>query len=221
MQSLKTVIFDMDGLIFDTETLYYKANQAAADEMKLPFNWEYFERFVGSSEYALYKSLTTTFSSEKKARDFILRSEEIALDLMVSEKIEKKPGLDSLLPFLKESGLDLIIGSNSQRKIIELLLNKSELTHFFDQYVGVDEVSNGKPAPDIYLRALEKTKTKATDALVLEDSINGVKAAHQANIPVIMVPDLEKPTDEAKKLALDVHTDLHEVHHFLRKKLKN
>ena len=81
MQSLKTVIFDMDGLIFDTETLYYKANQAAADEMKLPFNWEYFERFVGSSEYALYKSLTTTFSSEKKARDFILRSEEIALDL--------------------------------------------------------------------------------------------------------------------------------------------
>ena len=139
----------------------------------------------------------------------------------MSEKIEKKPGLDSLLPFLKESGLDLIIGSNSQRKIIELLLNKSELTHFFDQYVGVDEVSNGKPAPDIYLRALEKTKTKATDALVLEDSINGVKAAHQANIPVIMVPDLEKPTDEAKKLALDVHTDLHEVHHFLRKKLKN
>lgn len=103
MQGLKTVIFDMDGLMFNTETLYYRANQAAADEMGLPFSWDYFERFVGSSEQALYTSLTETFSSDKKARHFILRSAEIALDLMQEEEIEKKPGLDPLLSYLKET----------------------------------------------------------------------------------------------------------------------
>lgn len=122
MQGLKTVIFDMDGLMFNTETLYYRANQAAADEMGLPFSWDYFERFVGSSEQALYTSLTETFSSDKKARHFILRSAEIALDLMQEEEIEKKPGLDPLLSYLKERNLNLMIGSNSQRKVIDLLL---------------------------------------------------------------------------------------------------
>lgn len=218
MRGLKTVIFDMDGLMFNTETLYYRANQAAADEMGLPFSWDYFERFVGSSEQALYTSLTETFSSDKKARHFILRSAEIALDLMQEEEIEKKPGLDPLLSYLKERNLNLMIGSNSQRKVIDLLLNKSNVAHYFNDYVGVDDVARGKPSPDIYLKALQQAKVKGQEALVLEDSVHGVQAAYEANIPVIMVPDLEQPTEEAKRIALNIYTDLNDVHNYLKSK---
>src|SRR5699024_2342076 len=196
MHTLTTVVFDMDGLLFDTERLYYKANQAAADEMGLPFSWEYFEGFVGSSEYALYKSLTETFRSEQTARKFILRSEEFALNYMIEEEIEKKKGLDNLLSYLKDRQIKMLIGSNSQRKVIELLLTRTKLAHYFDEYVGVDEVSSGKPSPEIYLKALEKAEANPHETLVLDDSVNGVKAAHEAGIPAIMVPDLEQPDEE-------------------------
>lgn len=186
--------------------------------MGLPFSWDYFERFVGSSEQALYTSLTETFSSDKKARHFILRSAEIALDLMQEEEIEKKPGLDPLLSYLKERNLNLMIGSNSQRKVIDLLLNKSNVAHYFNDYVGVDDVARGKPSPDIYLKALQQAKVKGQEALVLEDSVHGVQAAYEANIPVIMVPDLEQPTEEAKRIALNIYTDLNDVHNYLKSK---
>lgn len=217
MNNLKTVIFDMDGLLFDTERLYYRANQAAADEMELPFNWEYFERFVGSSEHALYNSVTKDFSSKSKARLFIERSEEIALSLMLEEEVGKKPGVEQLLSFLKEKNIQMTIGSNSQRKVIKLLLDRTNLTHYFPTYVGVDEVENGKPSSEIYLKALEKTRTSSDQALVLEDSINGVKAAHAAGISVIMVPDLEQANDEAEEKALHVFKDLQDVQFFLQK----
>lgn len=84
--------------------------------------------------------------------------------------------------------------------------------------MGVDDVARGKPSPDIYLKALQQAKVKGQEALVLEDSVHGVQAAYEANIPVIMVPDLEQPTEEAKRIALNIYTDLNDVHNYLKSK---
>src|SRR5699024_2575190 len=110
-------------------------------------------------------------------------------------------------------------GSNSQRKVIELLLTRTKLAHYFDEYVGVDEVSSGKPSPEIYLKALEKAEANPHETLVLDDSVNGVKAAHEAGIPAIMVPDLEQPDEEAKKITLKILSDLNEVHQYIEKNI--
>lgn len=198
----------MDGLLFDTERIYYEANQNAANEMGIPFSWEYFQKFVGSSEYALYEDISKICNCEKTARSFILRSEEIAVHRMMNDKIPLKSGVVELLEFLKDEQIKLFIGSNSQRKIIELMLKRTGFYSYFDDYVGVDDVKKGKPAPDIYLKALQKSGVDPSSALVLDDSVSGATAAHRAGIPVIIVPDLESPTEKAVQMALAVHDDL-------------
>lgn len=211
MRKLTTVLFDMDGLLFDTERLYYQGNQTAADEMGLPFSWEVFANFVGSSEHAMYEYGVEKFQSKKKAREFILRSEELVLEFMMTKEIPRKKGLESLLSYLKEKNIKMAIGSNSQRKIIELLLQRTNLTHYFSDYVGIDEVGEGKPSPDIYVKALEKTNALSGETLVIDDSINGVKAAHTAGIKAIMIPDLQQPNDEVREIGWAVLDDLHEA----------
>jgi len=219
--NLTTVLFDMDGLLFDTEKLYYRANQAAADEMGLPFSWDYFLQFVGSSEYALYESLIEKFGDEKTARRFILRSEQFALEYMMNEPIPKKKGVEELLSFLKEKEVKMVVGSNSQRKVIELMLQRSNLSSYFLEYVGVDEVPSGKPSPHIYMKALEKAEGIPSKSLVLDDSSNGVRAAHLAGIPAFLVPDLEEPTVEVEKIVKGIYPNLLEVKRRIKEQFFN
>lgn len=201
----------MDGLMFDTESIYYAANKKTADRLGLDFTKDFYLQFVGSSDQALFQGMYDHFNDDEKVSQFVDQSNADAHDMLTNGKIDKKKGLIELLDHLKAKGVKLIIASSSEKWLVEEIIQKNEVDKYFTDIVGGDEVDESKPNPDIFLKALEKLGTKKEETLVLEDSLNGVRAAHSAGIPVIMVPDLISANDEVRNKALAVEESLLDI----------
>ncbi|WP_423189643.1 HAD family hydrolase [Alkalibacterium sp. f15] len=204
------VIFDMDGLMFDTEPLYYRANQKTADALNIPFDYSFYKKYIGVSESDFFEAMYRQFP-EKKVNQFIVDSKKDLEDLLFSELPQLKIGLIELLTYLKEKGYKTVVASSSERKIVDKLLRLTDLHIYFDDFIGGDEVAKSKPHPEIFQKAVQLVGNEASEILVLEDSLNGIRAACSAGYKVIMVPDLIHPNEEAKAKTLDICESLEEV----------
>lgn len=206
----KVVVFDMDGLMFDTEPLYYKANQKTADALSIPFDYSFYEKYIGASETDFFQAMFDQFP-KNNVQQFIIDSKKDVEDLLSSEPPAIKKGLVELLAHLKEQGYKTVVASSSERKLVEKLLELTDLKGYFDAYIGGDEVAKSKPHPEIFQKAVQLVGDAQSDVLVLEDSLNGVRAAYEAGYKVVMVPDLLKPSEEAKAKALEICEDLEKI----------
>lgn len=206
----KLIIFDMDGLMFDTEPLYYKANQLTADKIGIPFDYAFYEKYIGASEKDFFNAMYDHFE-KVKVEQFIKDSVvDLKAALFASPPILKK-GLVDLLEYLKANEFKTVVASSSEKAVVLQLLENANLLDYFDGVVGGDEVVHSKPHPEIFKKARQLIEGDITDVLVLEDSINGIKAANAADYSVVMVPDLINPDSHIEKLTLDICHDLHEV----------
>ena len=134
---------------------------------------------------------------------------------MLAEGIDLKPGAKELLQYLKHNGYKMIVASSSVRARAINLLTQNGIVEYFDDFVFGPEVKRGKPNPDIFLKAAEKLDEAPENCLVLEDSEAGIQAAYAANIPVICIPDLKKPSEEYVQKTTAVLGALDEVIHYL------
>lgn len=214
--TFKAVIFDMDGLMFDTEAIYYAANKKTADRLGLDFTKDFYLQFVGASDKALFQGMYDHFNDDEKVAQFVEQSNKDVHQMLTGGPIDKKEGLMELLDFLDDQGVQAIIASSSEKWLVEEIIANNQVKDYFQDTVGGDEVTEAKPEPDIFLKALEKLGTDKEDTLVLEDSLNGVRAAHAAGIPVIMVPDLIPANDEAKDKAVAVEDSLLDVKKYFK-----
>lgn len=216
--SVKGVIFDMDGLIFDTEQLYYAGAQAAADTFGFPYDKELYLNLLGISDEEVIMKYHELFD-EKFGVDTVTAFIEAAYEntrlLFAQGKATLKPGVMELLTYLKANKIKWVIASSNQRAVIDELLEQAELTAYFSTVVSAEDVPRAKPDPAIFLAAQNLLGTKKEETLVLEDSQNGVLAAYRAEIPVIMVPDLLPPDADLKNKTVAVVSSLHEVPKFL------
>jgi len=206
----RLIIFDMDGLMFDTEPLYYKANQKTADRIGLPFDYAFYEKYIGASEKDFFNAMYQSFDKEKVER-FITDSTADLKDVLFAAPPVKKKGLVDLLDYLKSNEYKMVVASSSEREVVKALLVSAEVSDYFDGVVGGDDVTHSKPHPEIFIKASTLAGENLSNVLVLEDSVNGIKAANAAGFPVVMVPDLIEPDDEIRSRTLDVCHDLHEV----------
>lgn len=213
-QAPAAVIFDMDGLLFDSETLYREALFSAGAETNLPVSEALYRQMVGNPWPTIWRLLLDLYGSEDDvarlraawSRDF---------ESLAATRLALKTGVVEILDALDRLGLPRAIATSSQHPKVEHHLGMHGLTGRFHAVVAQGDYAAGKPAPDPFLRAAERLSVAPECCLALEDSHNGVRSAASAGMMTVMVPDLLEATDEMRGLCRAVARDLHEVRLFL------
>jgi haloacid dehalogenase superfamily, subfamily IA, variant 3 with third motif having DD or ED/haloacid dehalogenase superfamily, subfamily IA, variant 1 with third motif having Dx(3-4)D or Dx(3-4)E len=216
---IKGIIFDMDGLIFDTETIYYQASQEVADNLGLPYDEDYYDKYIGVSDSDLHEAYHKRYDKEFGSAlvdEFISKSYQKVEELFIRGMVAKKPGLDQLLDYLNENNIKKALATSNSRFLVNLLLEKNNLVQDFQSVVSAEDVQFAKPNPEIFELALEKLGLKKDEVLILEDSKNGILAAQKAGIKALMIPD-RIPKEAVDYDLAGVLTSLEEVIDFLKK----
>ena len=185
---IKAVIFDMDGVMIDSEPLWEKTEKIMMANRGLVYTPVYREKIVGLGQKDSAILLKDTFGLEDETEEIINSRISILLDIY-DEELELVSGLESLLESLSDSPLKVALASSSPIRVINFVLDKFELGKYFDPVVSGDMLENGKPNPDIYLHTAGLMGLNPTECVVIEDSINGVVSAKAADMNCIAVPD--------------------------------
>lgn len=200
------VIFDMDGLLFDTERIYRESWEALAPVFGQIPNPKVPEAVCGVSG-SLLKKIILDYYPAIDADAYIDACTQRVRDVL-SHHVPMKPGVRQMLDYLKKNHVKTAIASSSPRAIIIRNLSLTGLTDDFDAIVSGEEVRHGKPAPDIFLAAAAMLNAAPADCLVFEDGLHGIEAASAAGCLPVMIPDLTPPTDAIRPLCTAIYPDL-------------
>lgn len=194
------VLFDMDGVVLDTEKLYTRFWREAAHSFGFPMTEEQAMGMRSLNSEAGQAKLESYFG--KGVSRAALRDKRVELmNAYVQEYgVEAKPGVFELLEHLKSLGIPTAITTSSPMRRVHRYLDPLGLTPLFDQLCSGHDVPHGKPEPDIYLYGAGSIGVAPEQCLAVEDSYAGILSAHRAGCAAVMVPDLDEPDDNAKKL---------------------
>ncbi len=186
----KLVIFDMDGLMLDTEIIYHKSWESLDGKYDLTFDDELRSKVSGLNESTIRKVLKKYLGSEEKVLE-LRKDLEIYRDnwLKTYDESIKKEGLDELLEFLRENNIRACIASSNDRDKIEYLIDKENIAHYFDFIISGEDVKNSKPDPEIFIKAAQKAGVSKDQALILEDSYNGYLACQKSSMDYYIIHD--------------------------------
>lgn len=205
----KGAIFDMDGVLFDTERLYQEIWQEIAEERQIKPGSGFVREISGTSG----KKMLQVVEKHYQVSDGlpIIEACMSRMRNRLAESIPVKEGVSDILRFLKEKGVRTAVASSTGRQQIEQNLRMSGIRDYFMEIVSGQEVKNGKPAPDIYLYAAEKIGCRAEECFAFEDSENGVRSGYAAGCITIMIPDLIEPEDGIRSCCYRICRNLKDV----------
>ena len=185
---LSAVIFDLDGILADSETWWGQIDAKLLAEYGVTYHGEHHQNVVGVSYRLAIEFYKKAFGLSAPTEEMMRRRGEIATEFFAN-RIGLFPGVREVLKELRQMKLRLAVATSSVSASARPFLDRHELTKFFDVIVTGEEVEHGKPAPDIYLCASERLGIPADACLVVEDALPGVAAAKAANIRVAAIPD--------------------------------
>ena len=204
------VLFDMDGLMLDTQKVWDATIDSTADELGVEVPEGFHDAVRGCSGEALIEVCRRFFGTDVDVRAYIAKIWDNA-DAAFEKGVDKKPGLDELLAWLKGRGIPAAVASGSKMNQIMHHVEMVGLEDWFEAFISGFDVPRAKPYPDIFLAAAERLGTDPSRTIVLEDSVNGIVAAHAGGFIPIMVPDRDAPTEEIVAMCAAVCDTLADV----------
>ncbi|MCD8018818.1 MAG: HAD family phosphatase [Clostridiales bacterium] len=208
---LRLVIFDMDGLMFDTEQATFRAFMETVARWGYEPKREQFLQFLGLNAQAIQKKYCEFYAQDIDAAELYRQVGERREEILKKEGLPVKEGLAALLDVLDEKRIKKAVASGSGDDVILKNLNNADLTERFNLAMSTDHVERGKPHPDIFLEICQRLRVKPEETLVLEDAASGVQAALAGGIPVVNVPDMIPIPETLQEQCLAVVDSLTDV----------
>ena len=211
---ITAVIFDMDGVIADSEYFNIKAKHMILQKAGINVDWHYHDKFLGTTHEYMWTEMKKKFSAlTEEVSYYIEQWVKTRKELVKEEGLKPMPGIVALIKKLKEKGYKLAVASSSLKKDIMENMNTFGITECFDAFVSGSECKNGKPDPEIFQKAAKELNRKPEECVVVEDSTVGVSAAKAAGMRCIGYA----PEDAVKQ---DIHLADVIVHEFSSEMLK-
>lgn len=210
------VVFDMDGVIFDSERATMEcwielANKYGIENIEKPYY-----ACTGTTMVRTREIMLETYGPDFPYDEYAKEASVMYHTKYDGGRLPMKPGIKELLEFLRENNKKIALASSSRRQTVFNQLRDANILEYFDAVICGDMVERSKPAPDIFLKACAEIGVEPENAYGIEDSYNGIRAVHAGNMHAIMVPDLLPATDEMKQLSEIVLEDLIQVRDYLK-----
>ncbi len=208
---IKALVFDMDGLLLDSERIVKRSWNDAGDEVGVPKVGEQIYHTLGMNRRARNEYFKKVFGEDFPLEEFNERTSVCFYRIVEKEGLPVKAGAKELLKYAKEHGYKIAVATSSSRQYARKVLTDAGIYSYFDGGVFGDMVEHAKPDPEIYQKACESIHVRPEDAIALEDAPAGVRSAYAAGLKVIVIPDLVQPSKEILELTYQKFDTLNDV----------
>ena len=196
---IKAIIFDMDGLMIDSERVTFECYQEILKGMNLTMDEEFYKTLLGKPLKGIYQRFYDVYGNDFPIEDVIKDVHALMAKRFETEGVPIKTGLKSLLEYLKENNYKTIVATSSNRDRVDTILSQAQITDYFDDSICGDEVTKGKPNPEVFLKSCQKL---------------GVNV--DAGIKVICIPDMKYPEKQYEEKTFKILKDLNDVTEYLK-----
>lgn len=215
---MKVVVFDMDGVIFDTEKLILNGWDLVGKKYHIQKAKETCQKCFGTTNDVSRDIFKQEYGADFEYDEYKEHVRTYFNDCIRRDGMPLKSGVVEILSYLRENNYKIGLASSTRVSVVRQELEMANIIHFFDDILGGDLLKRSKPYPDIYLKSCDNLKVDSKYAYAIEDSYNGIRAAHRAGMKAIMVPDMMPPTNEMKEISHSIQKNLFEVIQFLETK---
>ena len=208
---ITAVVFDMDGVLFDTERLCQTCWLKLAEEDDIPNMPEVYALCIGVNVQVTRQIVYDNYGKDFPFEEYDRRASAMYNEYIAEHGVPVKDGVRETLEALAKAGVKIAVASSTRREKVLRLLASAGIAQYFTAVVGGDTVTHSKPHPEIFLKACEALGVAPEEAIAVEDSHNGIRSAHAAGMTPVMVPDLLPVTEEMRGLASYVAEDMNDA----------
>ena len=212
---IKAVIFDMDGLMIDSERVTFEGYQHILSKKGKTITEDFYITLLGKPIKGIFQRFYDVYGNDFPIESVITDVHQYMAERFETEGVPLKTGLVELLKYCREKGYRTIVATSSNRNRVDKILKSADIEQYFDDSICGDEVTKGKPDPEVLLKSCMKLGVNTDEAVVLEDSEAGIQASYAAGIKVICVPDMKQPEPEYAQKTFMIVTDLNKVKDWL------
>lgn len=216
MKNFKAVVFDMDGVIFDSEKRVVECWKVIADKYGVPDIEAACRECFGCNQVVAKERFLKRYGEDFPYVEYKKEMSDLFHERYDNGNLPMLPGVVEILEFLKANGKRIALASSTRRVSVESGLTWAGIIDYFDAIICGDMVSRSKPEPDIFLKACEALGVSPGEAYAIEDSYNGIRAAYRGGLLPIMVPDMMEPDKEMEELSVAILGSLNEVIDYLK-----
>lgn len=213
----KGLIFDMDGLMIDSEQVTYEGYVELCAKEGKHLTKEMYLNCLGKPVAGIWRVFYDAFGNDFPIPNIMKQNHIRMAHQFATIGVPVKPGLIELLTYAKQCGYKMCIATSSTRDRVDTILDQAKITSYFEASICGNEVEKGKPDPEIFIKAAQKLELAPEECIVLEDSEMGILAASKAGIDVFCVPDMKFPEPEYAALTTEIFQSLAEIPSYLQK----